>query len=178
MIISDRQRDENFQEYLRLKQDPNYDSVTFDEQSGGVSALHINHKLDKQQGLYGAKRGTYELKTIDTLRQNGHSIIMLNESTEVGIKQYDGLLDGIPCEVKAIEMMGRWTIRTKLANAIKQGASIIVLYFPNTSIFSKQRIQDGWKDYLSYSNPADSIPDIKLLCMSDGIIHSIEKPSW
>ena len=30
MILSDQQREENFQEYLRLRQDPNYYDVTFD----------------------------------------------------------------------------------------------------------------------------------------------------
>ncbi len=44
MIVSDQQRDENFQEYLRLLNDPNYYDVTFDEKSGGVSAIHKDHQ--------------------------------------------------------------------------------------------------------------------------------------
>ena len=44
MINCDEQREENFQEYLRLLSDPNYVDVCFDEQSGGVSAVHREHK--------------------------------------------------------------------------------------------------------------------------------------
>ena len=50
MIISDQEREENFQEYLRLSKDPNYYDVTFDEQSGGISAIHKDHRFDKQRG--------------------------------------------------------------------------------------------------------------------------------
>lgn len=48
--------------------------------------------------------------------------------------------------------MGRWTIRTKIGNAIKQGASTVVLYFPLADIFSQQQVQNGWKDYIDYTN--------------------------
>lgn len=178
MRCSDFQREENFKEYLRLLQDGDYLEVTYDEESGGVSAVHKNHRLDKQQGPNGEKRGNYELRTVTALRSKGHSIVLLKESEEVGIKQYDGLLDGIPCEIKAIEMMGRWTIRTKIANAIKQGAVYVVLFFTDAALFSEQRIADGWKDCLVYSKPKDIVPEIKLLCVVDGTVHNIEKPSW
>ena len=61
MIVSDQQREENFQEYLRLLNNPDYVDVTFDEQSGGVSAIHRNHRFDKQMGpdgQSGRKLGT------------------------------------------------------------------------------------------------------------------------
>ena len=178
MIACELQREENFQEYLRLLQDINYIDVTFDEQSGGVSALHIGHRLDKQLGPDGMRRGSYELKAVEVFRRYGHSIILLQESAEVGKKQYDGLLDGVPCEIKSIEQLGRWTIRTKIGNAIKQGASTIVLYFPAADLFSQQRVQDGWKDYLNYSNPTESIAGIQVFCVVNNNIHTIEKPSW
>ena len=60
MIVSDQQREENFQEYLRLLNNPDYVDVTFDEQSGGVSAIHLDHKFDKQMGPFGRRRGDYE----------------------------------------------------------------------------------------------------------------------
>ena len=56
MIVSDQQRDENFQEYLRLLNDSNYYDVTFDEKSGGVSAIHKDHQFDKKIGPFGIKR--------------------------------------------------------------------------------------------------------------------------
>lgn len=178
MRSSDLQSEENFNEYLRLLQDEDYVDVTYDEKSGGVSAVHKSHRLDKTQGPNGEKRGNYELKTAETLRCNGHSIVLVQESDRVGVKQYDGLLDGIPCEIKSVERVGRWTIRTKIANAIRQGAQTVVLFFPAASLFSEQRVKDGWKDCMSYAKPADPVPEIKLLCVVDGTIRNIEKPSW
>ena len=178
MIASDQQREENYQEYLRLLNNPEYVDVTFDDQSGGVSAVHRDHRFDKQVGPDGMKRGCYELNVIEVFRKAGHSIILLGESAEVGKKQYDGLLDGIPCEIKSVEQLGRWTIRTKIGNAIKQGASIVVLFFPNANLFSQKRVQDGWKDYLDYIDSTDNNPEIQMLCVVDDYVHKIEKPSW
>ena len=178
MIVSDQQREENYQEYLRLLNDPEYYDVTFDDQSGGVSAVHRNHRFDKQMGPDGVKRGCYELKAIEAFRRTGYSIILLNESTEAGKKQYDGLLDGVPCEIKSVEHMSRWTIRTKIGHAIKQGASIVIMYFPDANLFSQQRVQNGWKDYLDYTNSTNSVTDSQMLCVVDGRVHTIEKPSW
>lgn len=178
MIVSDQQREENFQEYLRLLNNPDYVDVTFDEQSGGVSAIHCNHRFDKQMGPDGMKRGNYEQKAVEAFRKAGHSIILLQESAEVGKKQYDGLLDGVPCEIKSVEQMGRWTIRTKIGNAIKQRASIVVLFFPNANLFSPKWVEAGWKDFLDYTDSTECIPEIQLLCVVDDHIHIIEKPSW
>ena len=60
MIVSDQQREENFQEYLRLLNNPDYVDVTFDEQSGGVSAIHRNHRFDKQMGPDGQSGRNWE----------------------------------------------------------------------------------------------------------------------
>lgn len=176
--MKSNQREENYQQYLCLLKDANYGDVTFDELSGGVSAIHINHRYDKQLGLGGIKRGNYEIRVVDIFRCMGHSIILIDESSDVGVKQYDGLLDGIPCEIKTVEQMGRWTIRTKIGIAIKQGAIIVVLYFPDPAQFSESMIQLGWKEYLDYAKPTDFIPEITLLCVVNGYIRAIEKPSW
>lgn len=101
------QREENYNEYLRLLQDDDYLDVTYDNESGGVSAVHKGHRLDKSQGPGGERRGNYELKTVEAIRQGGHCIILLKESGDVGVKQYDGLLDGTSCEIKAVERVGR-----------------------------------------------------------------------
>ncbi len=46
-------REENFSEYFRLLQDDNYTDVLLDEASGGVSAVHKQHKFAKQKGVNG-----------------------------------------------------------------------------------------------------------------------------
>ena len=92
MIVSDEQREENFQEYLRLLHDLNYVDVTFDQESGGVSAVHKEHQFDKSIGPFGSKRGLYEIDAARVLRQSGHSIILEAElsSGVVVSKSFDG----------------------------------------------------------------------------------------
>ncbi|MBQ9311147.1 MAG: hypothetical protein IJ222_09870 [Bacteroidales bacterium] len=179
MRSSDFQREENFNDYLRLLRNNDYEQVMFDEKSGGVSAVHKGHRLDKQPGLNGERRGNYELRTVETFRQYGHSIVLLNESEVIGVKQYDGLLDGAPCEIKAVEQMGRWTVRTKIANAVKQGAVHVILFFPDPGLFSEERVQDGWKDWITHAKPSEQpVPEIQMFCVVNGTIRLIEKPSW
>ena len=67
--VGDSRREENYQEYLRLKDDPGYIDVSFDEESGGVSAIHKEHCFDKQVGPFGCKRGDYEKRVIALVRE-------------------------------------------------------------------------------------------------------------
>jgi hypothetical protein len=94
MITIDQQREENFQEYLRLLQDPNYVEVTFDYESGGVSAIHREHKFDKQYGPFGYARGQYERDVVDLLRNRGYYIILLPEESMIpNKKSCDAIID-------------------------------------------------------------------------------------
>ncbi len=177
MIISDEQREDNFQEYLRLLRDPNYVDVCFDEQSGGVSAVHREHQFDKSIGPFGYRRGQYEYDVIKVLRESGHSIILEPEfsSGETVKKSYDGFMDGISAEIKAIESNGRWSIRTKISKAKKQGAQTIILYFPIEKLFSKLRVEQGWTDFTSSQTDE---PNLCVLCVVGEKVLEIEKPSW
>ena len=51
MESSDLRREENYNEFLRLRRNNDYIDVTIDEESGGVSAVHRFHKFDKQKGI-------------------------------------------------------------------------------------------------------------------------------
>jgi len=177
MIISDQQRAENFQEYLLLRQDPNYYDVTFDVESGGVSAIHVYHRFDKTLGPWGLRRGDYERKVMDILRQNGHSIILEAETDELCKKSFDGIMDGLPCEIKTIEGTGRWAVRTKLVEAVKQGAECLILFFPDYSLLSLPRIVEGWEmfDEARLRNPTWRNLLQVLAVWSSGLIQ-IEKP--
>ena len=179
MKHGESRREENFQTYLRLKIDPNYIDVTFDEKSGGVSAVHKEHKFDKQTGPFGYKRGQYETDAMILLREKGHLVILNSEFPKgTGIKSCDAILDGSLTEIKAIESLGRWTIRTKIANAVKQGAGIVVLYYPDSSLYAESSVQSGWKEVLSYSDPtAQAADEITVLCVMRGDVIQIEKPS-
>lgn len=133
MRRSDFQREENYNEYLRLSLNDDYMDVTLDIDSGGVSAVNKLHKFDKQIGRIGIRRGDYELAVVAVLRKQGHRVVLEAEPSS-GHKKYDGLLDDIPMEIKAIEGNGAWSISTKLYEAEKQHAKCVVLYFPEEKL--------------------------------------------
>lgn len=143
MRCSDFQREENYKEYLRLLQDKDYLEVTYDEESGGMSAVHKLHKFSKKKGVDGLRQGDYELNVVDVLRKYGHRVILGAESNTPGIKTFDGFLDDTPMEIKSVEGDGTWSISTKLRNADKQHAKCVVLYFPNEKLYSPLRISEG-----------------------------------
>ncbi len=148
MIVSEQQREENFQEYLRLLHDPYYYDVCFDEQSGGVSAIHLNHKFDTVIGAFGLKKGDYEKNTLYALRRRGHVVTLESELAPNGVKTPDGLIDGMVMDIKATEKDGKWSVKKKIHSAAKQGAECIILYFHEKRLFSLERINDGWKKFL------------------------------
>ena len=140
---SDPRREENYNEYLRLLQDSDYENVTYDEKSGGVSGVHKRHKFSKQEGAYGMRQGDYERMVLEVLRNRGHRIVLGAETNMPGLKSFDGFLDDVPMEIKSIEGSGTWAISTKLRDAEKQHAQCVVLYFPKEDIYSPLRISEG-----------------------------------
>ena len=146
---SDLQREENYSDYLRLLQDNDYLDVTYDDASGGVSAVHKYHKFDKQVGPYGLRRGEYERRAVEVLRKNGYRVILESELSRMETKLCDGYLNDIPMEIKAVEGDGTWAVCTKLHNASKQHAQCAVLFFPDSECYSEFRVKDGLRLYLS-----------------------------
>ena len=149
MIVSDQQREENYQEYLRLKANSNYYDVYFDEYSGGVSAIHRDHKLDSEKGAYGIKIGDYEKRVVDILRKKGHYITLESELAPNGVKTPDGVIDGEIMEIKVTDGYGKWAIKDKLHKAARQGAWCVILYFHKKELFSIGRLEDGWARYIN-----------------------------
>ena len=121
MVFNDL-KEENYQEYLRLQGDNDYVEVVFDEQSGGVSAIHRGHKFDKQIGPFGCRRGDYEISVTKVLRNNGFRVLLESERSRENVKNNDGLLNDLPMDIKSIESNGIWSIATKLREAEKQQA--------------------------------------------------------
>ncbi len=179
MIISDQQREENYQEYLRLLKDPNYYDVSFDEKSGGVSAVHKEHRFDKSMGPYGIKRGDYEVHAIEALRRAGYLVVLTTETTDVGTKQFDGFINCSPMEIKAVEGNGRWSIRTKIYDAAMQGADVVVLQFLDKEIYNPVRVAEGWKMYEDARLINKNWPAIsKVLIVSEQEVSEMTKPPW
>ena len=176
MRRSDYQREENYNEYLRLLQDDNYVEVTYDETSGGISAIHKYHKFDKQRGPYGLRRGDYERIVVQVLRNLGHRIILESEISQEGIKKCDGLLDDVPLEIKSIEGISVWTISSKLLSAVKQQAQCVAFYFPDIEMFTPFIIKEGIR--LASSNPGHrdltSLTRIMIIS-SEGLVSEYKK---
>ena len=179
MIVSNQRWRENYREYLRLLEDRNYMEVIFDEWSGGVSAIHCEHKFDKQIGPFGYRRGQYEIDAVNALRSHGHRIILQSEYPRGKcVRICDALYDGHPAEIKAIEGSGRNAVRTKIFNAVRQGASDLILVFPDSSLFSIERVVEGWKDNLRDVAVAEAISNLQIICVVENSLLEMEKPTW
>lgn len=179
MVVSNQRWCENYQEYLRLVVDRNYLGVTFDECSGGMSAIYCEHMFDKQIGPFGYCRGQYEIDAVDVLRSHGHQIILQSEYPKGKcVRICDALYDGHPAEIKAIEGDGKNAVRTKIFNAVRQGASILILVFPDSSLFSIERVLEGWKDNLRNVPIVEAISNLQIICIVEDSLLEMEKPTW
>lgn len=176
MIISDQQREDNYQEYLRLLKDPNYHDVCFDNRSGGVSAVHHDHQFDSQIGAFGIKKGDYEMLSLKVLRDRGHAVILESEIAPDGIMSPDGSIDGIIMDIKAVEGHGKWAIKDKLHIAARQGASCVILYFHDTQLYSSERIEDGLVKYINDPASQKYHTIERVLCIVEKDIHEFNLP--
>lgn len=59
--------------------------------------------------------------------------------------------------------------------ARKQGAAIVILYFPKRYLFSYDRVRQGWMDYIETLSEYDNTG---LICVVEKDVIVIEKPSW
>ena len=167
MLYSDLRREDNYNEYLRLSQNDDYLDVTFDEESGGMSAVHRLHKFAKKPGINGKSQGDYERAVLAIMRKSGHRIVLESETNRPGVKSCDGYLDDVPLEIKAIEGKGTWAICSKLLKADKQKAQCVVLYFPDKNLFSAARIEDGIGKYKASPDPGKGLNISRLLAISE-----------
>lgn len=172
-------RTENYIEFLNISNNADYSDIIFDLKSGGVSAIHKDHCFDKSIGPFGLKRGDYEIRVTDTLRNRGHRIILLSESNlkSIGKKHFDCKIDGRSGEIKTIEGKGRWNVRTKIYDATKQKAEVLILYFPNDSLYQYDKIVEGWvmsEQYASRKHKQLSIS--KIIVIADAIVCKKLKP--
>lgn len=138
------------EEYKRLRADENYTDVKIDRKSGGLSAVHREHKFDPAEGCFGIPRGEYERLATEILRRNGHRVILEIEYDNK--KTPDGTLNGGSMDIKSVEGSGKWTIKNHLAKANEQFAEnnkvgTVILYFHKADGYSPLRIEEGWHHY-------------------------------
>jgi hypothetical protein len=135
--------------YKALNEDKDYTEVRFNEKTGGLSAIHKEHKFDRTIGVFGIPRGNYEKIVQDILFHYGRKIIFGSEMSGRGIKMADGWLDDEICDIKGIESMGKYTIRNQFLKANDQGVHSVILYYHKRSVFSEYLLQSGYESYLN-----------------------------
>lgn len=152
------------EQYKRLKADPDYREVKYDNQSGGVSAVHKEHRFDPTKGVFGIRRGEYERLAVEVLRKGGHRIVLASEQAADGVKCPDGLLDDVVMDIKAVEGAGRYTIKNKFDAACTQRAKCVVLYFHDRAMYSEERVREGWQLYLGDLRSREQVIE-KVVCV-------------
>ena len=140
----------NRKEYYRLLKNDNYTDVRFNPKNGALLAIHREHHFDSSIGKFGIPRGDYEKIAINILYDYGKSVVLWSEKG-IGIKSPEGLLDEKKFEIKSIEGTGKRNIEYKIYEASAQEAEIVVFYYHEESLFSKQQIVDGYNAYLRNS---------------------------
>lgn len=123
------------EEYERLNKDPDYSNVQYNEK-GGVMATHKDHSFDPN-------RGHYEKEAAKILFNSGEVIVFESEKGNSGVKFADGYLNGVKADIKAVEGSGKNTIKRKFQEVQSQNAESIILYFPDSKLFTPERIYSG-----------------------------------
>ncbi len=142
-LAAEQKRVLNKERYDELRENPEYSDVRYDAQTGGVTAIHIEHNFDPTIGKFGVPRGDYERNAIQGLFLNGHMVILnKEESNLVGIKQPDGFIDGRLMDIKGVE--GNCLYAMNRANV--QKVDTCILYFHDETAFSLTDVRSKWEN--------------------------------
>lgn len=160
VLIRSLRRYVNQELYDRLKLDPDYRDVVFDEKTGGVKGIHkghIMHSSDKERAFFPEKLTSTDLELLcqDILFRNGYSCILENETqldaSGHQLPQLDTLTNGEYIDIRAITEKGPNTVRNALNSKKKQlrnfntktGADChsVILYFHDPTMFDEGQIK-------------------------------------
>ena len=153
-----KRREDNRREYERLKKDPDYTDVDYDNASGGIKATHNDHNFDKE-------KGDYEKTTRDVGYKNGHSVILESEKGKgIGENYTEGYWNGSKFELASCEFPNN---NNNIVKGLKHCASkseteTAVLYFPEGDFVEadvtraikryyglKSTLGEGFKDFVA-----------------------------
>jgi hypothetical protein len=141
----------NRAEYERLREDSSYVDVRFNENTGGLLAVHRDHHFDPTIGRFGIPRGDYERIVAETLYRYGRSAVLGSERMPDGVRPPEGLLDGRKFEIKGIESAGKNNIINDLKLASKKKAESVIFYYHDKDIFSEKHLIDSYNFYMRNS---------------------------
>jgi len=128
-------------EYEQLRSNEEYTDVAYDKNTGGLKATHKQHQFNP-------RNGHLEKQARDILFESGYKIILESEAQKgIGVKLIDGTINDIPMEISSITGSGINSVKHALNHCRQKGAKAAVLYFPDGSLYSDQRIKEGLAKY-------------------------------
>lgn len=131
----------NAEQYRKFKDDPNYTEVRFDNYTGGVSAVHIEHNFDKHDGRF-------EREVLNAGYNEGMSVVLGKERSKViGERFTEGLWNGKPFEVAGKRQAREIDYLKGLKHcASKRTTQIAVINLPNGG-FNQETLQGAIRRY-------------------------------
>lgn len=160
-----KRRKDNHKEYERLKKDPNYQDVKYDDATGGMKATHNDHTFDKNKGWY-------ETTVRDIGMHFGHSVILDREVHSIYKKRnIEGRWDGKSFEIAGKETATSSNIRDGLKHcASKPNCKVAVLFFPKNN-FNLSEFHKGVSRYDGLKKDAHQWQKFdKIICIQNGEI--------
>ena len=129
------------QEYIKYRDNPDYENVKLNWNNGGVMATHKKHNFDK-------KRGRYEKEVQEIGYKNGNVVVLESEESHTDYqKKIEGLWNGLTFEMGTSLGTGFNNIKAILNHARRKNADIAVIYFPDENLYSYKRLKKGVKLY-------------------------------
>jgi len=156
-----KRREENHKEYERLKKDPDYKEVKYDDTSGGMTAVHKDHNFDKKGGKYEKNIRTAGYKT-------GHAVIFESERG-FSSRHTEGTWDGRIMEIAGRETATENNVLKGLKHcASKRTTQIAILDYPKGG-FDKNILENAIKRYrgLEKLNDGQFVRFEKIICVQD-----------
>lgn len=146
--------------FYDLQKNKEYKEVTFDMDTLGVKATHIDHNFDK-------KTGKYEKEVQDLFFKKGDEIILTSENPQIPGKKTDGILNGKTFDISSILGSGKNTIKRALNHSKDKLADIAILHFPDTEAFELERLENSIRMF----NGQTQYRFQKIIYIVDGKIH-------
>lgn len=159
-----KRREENRKEYERLKKDPDYTNVEYDEKTGGVKGSHKDHNFAK-------KGGEYEKEIQIAGFNSGHSVIFESEKG-FSSRHTEGKWDGRLMEVAGRETATENNVLKGLKHcASKRATQIAILDYPKGG-FDEIILSNAIKRYrgLEKLNDGQFVQFEKIICVQNNEI--------
>lgn len=173
---------ERLQQYWELSKNPDYLQVEFNEENGGIRAVHKGHNKPGPHENKVLKEFTgkdLEIHCQDNLFRMGEICILEDESLKVNgkaITSLDSTTMGNTADIASLTENGRNTYFNTFARKDKQihdynavhnkQAHTLVVYFEDTSMYDETKLRDAFKRYQNHASYHGEIKAV--ICVLNG----------